>query len=100
VPEAFIVRYAAAAALLTLLASLWPPSAFAREGQNVAPFDRPSQTRRVVVGPSPSTHGEKKEVRCYTFAHVMVKEIDAGEVGDEQISLLPVAGRPTIRRAR
>lgn len=49
------------------------------------------QTRRVVLGPSQSTPGEKKVVRCYTFAHVMVKEIDAGEVGDEQISLLPIA---------
>jgi hypothetical protein len=35
-------------------------------------------------------HAGKKEIRCYTFAHVMVKEIDAGEVGDEQISFLPV----------
>jgi hypothetical protein len=87
----FIVRYAATAALLTVLASLCPPSASAREGQNVAPFDRPLQTRRVVVGPSPATHDEKKEVRCYTFARVMIKEIDAGEIGDEQISLLPVA---------
>lgn len=84
------MRYAATASLLAVLASLCPPSASAREGQNVVPFDRPLQTRRVVVGPSPATHGEKKEVRCYTFAHVMVKEIDAGEIGDEQISLLPV----------
>ena len=68
---------------MLLPASLCPPGASAREGQNVAPFERPSQSRRV--------HAGKQEVRCYSFAHVMVKEIDAGEVGDAQISLLPIA---------
>jgi hypothetical protein len=33
--------------------------------------------------------GKSKDVRCFTFAHLMVKEIDAGEIGDEQISILP-----------
>src|SRR5262249_7185545 len=74
------VRYATAA-LLVVLPCLLSPHASARQGQNEAPFDRPLQTRTV--------HAGKKEVRCYTFAHVMVKEIDAGDVGDEQISFLP-----------
>ena len=71
-----------------MLPLLMASAASAREGQNVAPFDRPLQTRLV--------HAGKQEVRCYTFAHVMVKEIDAGEIGDEQISLLPIAA-PTDR---
>jgi hypothetical protein len=71
-----------------LLALLCPSAASAREGQNVAPFDRPLRTRLV--------HAGKQEVRCYSFAHVMVKEIDAGEIGDQQISLLPIAS-PTDR---
>jgi hypothetical protein len=74
----FMPPYLAAVALFVLLAS----TASAREGQNAAPFDRPLQARTVHVG--------KKEIHCYTFARVMVKEIDAGEIGDEQISLLPV----------
>ena len=82
--------------MLAVLFSLCPPAASARDSQNVAPFDRPLQTRRVVLGPSPSTAGEKKEVRCLTFAHLMVKEIDAGEIGDEQISILPLVS-PTDR---
>jgi hypothetical protein len=53
----------------------------------MAPFERPLQTRSVVI----SRPLAKKTVRCHSFAHVMVKEIDAGEVGDEQISLVPVA---------
>ena len=79
--------------LLVLLAAVWglcPPPASAREGQNAAPFDRAQQTRRVTLRPSPATPGEKKQVRCFTFAHVMVKEIDAGEIGDEQISIQPI----------
>jgi hypothetical protein len=84
------VRSVAMAVMLMLLPGLGPPAASAREGQSVAPFDRPLQTRRIHVG--------KTEIRCYTFAHVMVKEIDAGEVGDAQISLLPIAS-PTDRPA-
>jgi hypothetical protein len=76
------VRYATAALLIVLPCLLSPPVS-ARQGQNEGPFDRPLQTRTV--------HAGKKEVRCYTFAHVMVKEIDAGEIGDEQISLVPIA---------
>lgn len=91
-----MMRSAGVAAMLAVLACVWSPTAFAREGQNTAPFDRPLQARRVILGPSSSGKDEKKEVRCFTFAHVMVKEIDAGEVGDEQISILPLAaaGRP------
>jgi hypothetical protein len=47
------------------------------------------QTRHVRAG--------ELEVRCYTYSRVMVKEIDAGEVGDQQISLVPItppADRP------
>jgi hypothetical protein len=77
------VRSVATAVMLILLAGLWPPATFAREGQNVPPFERPLQTKRVRAG--------KQEIRCHSFAHVMVKEIDAGEVGDAQISLLPIA---------
>ena len=76
------MRSVATAVMLILLAGLWPPATFAREGQNVPPFERPLRTKRVHTG--------KQEIRCHSFAHVMVKEIDAGEVGDAQISLLPI----------
>jgi hypothetical protein len=67
-----------------LLAAIGTDGAFAREGQSVAPFDRPQLTQRVKLG-------KDKEARCFIFAHLRVKEIDAGEVGDEQISVLPLA---------
>jgi hypothetical protein len=74
-------RLAAAIAVLVWLA---PSIASA-----AAPFDQPLQTRRVTLPGN-------KEVRCFTFAHLMVKEIDAHEIGDEQISILPLAS-PTER---
>jgi hypothetical protein len=80
---------------IALLACLCPGGAAARDGQNIAPFDRPQQTRQVKLGKS-------KDVRCFTFAHLMVKEIDAGEIGDEQISILPLTSpgaRPRCQAA-
>ncbi len=74
-------------AISALLACLCIDGALARDGQNMAPFDRPAQTQRATI----KQGDDKKEIRCFTFAHLMVKEIDAGEVGDEQISFLPVA---------
>ena len=82
------MRFERLVAVVALLACLCPNAAFARDGQSAAPFDRPVQTRHAAQG--------KKEVRCFTFAHLMVKEIDAREIGDEQISILPLAS-PTQR---
>jgi hypothetical protein len=78
------------AVVSALLTFHCPSAGFARDHQNEAPFDRPVQTRRVMLGPSQSMPREKKEIRCFTFAHLMVKEIDAREIGDEQISILPL----------
>lgn len=83
------MRRTAIAILVLLASSLYPSAASAREGQSAPPFDRPLQTRHVRAG--------ELEVRCYTYSRVMVKEIDAGEVGDQQISLVPItppADRP------
>ena len=83
-----MMRFERLAAVVALLAWLCPNATLARDSQNAAPFDRPLQTRHAAQG--------KKEIRCFTFAHLMVKEIDAHEIGDEQISILPIAS-PTER---
>jgi hypothetical protein len=67
-----------------------------------SPFDRPVQTRRVVLGPSPNSPGQQSVVRCATYAGFMVKEIDTAEVGDDQISVLALqspAERPVCQAA-
>jgi hypothetical protein len=78
-----VVRFACLVVVLVTLSSLGRLSAWAREGQNVAPFDRPLLDRHVLVG--------QKQVRCFSFGHFMVKEIDAGEIGDERIAIVPLA---------
>jgi hypothetical protein len=69
---------------------------------DASPFDRPLQTRRVTLGPSPNSPGQQNVVRCSTYAGFMVKEIDTGEVGDDQISVLSLASpdeRPACQAA-
>jgi hypothetical protein len=77
-----------AAVVLALLAC--PCLAQGAGADDTSPFDRPVQTRRVVLGPSPNSPGQQSVVRCATYAGFMVKEIDTAEVGDDQISVLPL----------
>jgi hypothetical protein len=55
-----------------------------------APFDRPIHVRRIATGRSESDPRQQNELRCFTYAHFMIKEIDHREVADQQVSLLPV----------
>jgi len=84
----------ASAAVLGLLACLCLVQG--ADADDAAPFDQPLQTRRVVLGPSPNSPGQQSVVRCYTYRGLMVKEIDTDEVGDDQISVIPLAS-PTVR---
>jgi len=89
-----------AAVVLALLAC--PPLAQGAGADDTSPFDRPLQTRRVVLGPSPNTPGQQSVVRCSTYVGFMVKEIDTAEVGDDQISVVPLqspAERPACKAA-
>ena len=93
------MRPAIPAALVVLACLSLPHGAHA---DATAPFDRPLQTRRVTLGPSPTAPGQQSVVRCYTYAGFMVKEIDTAEVGDDQISVLPLksqAERPACQAA-
>ena len=89
-----------AAVVLALLAC--PCLAPGAGADDTSPFDRPVQTRRVVLGPSPNSPGQQSVVRCATYAGFMVKEIDTAEVGDDQISVLPLQSpdeRPACQAA-
>ena len=89
-----------AAVVLALLAC--PCLAQGAGADDTSPFDRPVQTRRVVLGPSPNSPGQQSVVRCATYAGFMVKEIDTAEVGDDQISVLPLQSsveRPACQAA-
>jgi hypothetical protein len=95
-----MMRRGVPAVVLALLAGLCLAEGARADG--AAPFDQPLQTRRVTLGPSPNSPGQQSVVRCTTYAGFMVKEIDTAEVGDDQISVLPLQSateRPACQAA-
>ena len=73
-----------AAASLMLAAAL--PAAANYDG--APPFEKAADTKTVQLGPAATDPGSGKEVRCFYFPRLMVKEIDEGEIGDQQISYM------------
>jgi hypothetical protein len=57
-------------------------------------YDKPVKTVRVQLPPDPEVPRNRARVTCYYFARLMVKEVDLGEIGAEQLSILPLAGGP------
>jgi hypothetical protein len=57
-------------------------------------YDKPVKRVRVQLPPDPEVPQNRARVTCYYFARFMVKEVDLGEVGAEQLSILPLAGGP------
>ncbi len=66
------------------------------------PFDRPLQVRTVKTGKSESGPGLQNELRCFTYAQFMIKEVDHQELGDDQISIIPLApgAKPPCQTAK
>jgi hypothetical protein len=76
--------------------------AVAADYDGAAPFERALEVRHVAIGRAQTVPASNKEVRCFYFAPIMVKEIDEREMGDSQISYIPrKAGEatPACRRA-
>ena len=82
-----------AAAFLMLAAAL-PVAAANYDG--APPFEKAADTRTVKLQPAATDPGSSKEVRCFYFPSVMVKEIDEGEIGDQQISYILLGPGQTI----
>lgn len=77
-------------------ALLAAPSAWAASSL----FDPPMSTQKVVLPASKSTPNKTK-VTCRYYAHFMVKEVDEGEVGAAQLSVVPIdaaAPKPACQR--
>ena len=82
-----------AAATALLLSGLGFTAAAFGADPSRAPFDQPLQVQHVTLNPHATEPGEKKDIRCFSFPHFMVKEIDSGEVGDEQLSIIPLVSQ-------
>src|SRR2546423_7674014 len=79
-PRLAAVSFALAAAL----------PAFAASYDGEAPFEKAAETSTVKLGPSDAAPPAEKEVRCFYFPRLMVKELDEREIGDTQISYMIV----------
>ena len=79
-------RFALIGLALLCLAGLAAGSAEA------SPFDKPVKTTVLPLPPDPQNPTDKAQLSCFYFARFMVKEVDLGEVGAEQLSILPFSG--------
>jgi hypothetical protein len=63
-------------------------------------FDKPTQVARVPLSHDPQDPQAKARVSCFYYPHFMVKEIDLGEQGAEQLSIVPLVAttKPGCRR--
>jgi hypothetical protein len=86
----FLAGLAALGAVASATSSAAAPPAF---------FDKPAQVVRVPLR-NPDDPQAKAKVSCFYFAHFMVKEVDLGEKGADQLSVLPLSGtaKPPCRR--
>ena len=54
-------------------------------------FDTPAKTLRLPLAADPANPTDKVHLSCFYFPHFMVKEVDLGELGAEQLSFIPIA---------
>jgi hypothetical protein len=67
-----------------------------------SPFDRPLRVVRVPLPRDADNPSARARVSCFYFPRFMVKEVDLGEVGAEQLSIVPAPDQsraPVCQRA-
>src|ERR1700680_313976 len=80
----------AAALCVASLAALAAPPAQAASSM----FETPLATKKLTLPPT-NKDGNKTKLTCSYYPHFMVKQVDEGEVGAAQLSIVPVvAGAP------
>jgi hypothetical protein len=79
---------------------LWSMAALPLAALAGGPFDAPLQVRHVRLPPDPQNPNVKRQVSCFYYRSIVVKQVDHGEVGAERLALLPVlSGNATPCRA-
>jgi hypothetical protein len=78
---------------LTLLAAVILASLACLSGARASAglFDAPTKLVRLPLPADPANPEAKAQLSCFYFPHFMVKEVDLGEIGAEQLSLTPIA---------
>jgi hypothetical protein len=75
--------------VLAMLCALAAPLAFAKDAAGL--FDKPASVVKIPLAPDKLNPQAKPMLSCFTFKTFAVKQIDRGEVGAEQLSILPIA---------
>ena len=57
------------------------------------PFDSPLKTRNVRLAADPQNPKIKRQVTCFYYRSIVIKQVDYGEVGADRLALLPVLSR-------
>jgi hypothetical protein len=70
---------------LALILLAFPVGGFAAN-----PFDSPLKIRLVRLASDPQNPRVKRQVSCFYYLSVVVKQVDYGEVGADRLALLPV----------
>jgi hypothetical protein len=78
------MRAIALAMIACALPSLAPAS---------GPFDSPLKTRNVRLAADPQNPKVRRQVTCFYYRSIVIKQVDYGEVGADRLALLPVLSR-------
>ncbi|HEX7816939.1 hypothetical protein [Dyella sp.] len=54
-------------------------------------FDKPLRETHLPLPNNPNSPQAKPELSCWYYPHLMIKQVDIGEKGAEQLSMIPVA---------
>jgi hypothetical protein len=57
------------------------------------PFDSPLKTTSVRLAADPQNPKVRRQVTCFYYRSIVIKQLDYGEVGADRLSLLPVLSR-------
>lgn len=81
---------------------LGPAFALATAPVSTSLFDKPLQEKHVPLPKDPDNPQSRPMLSCFYYPHFMVKQVDLGEEGAEQLSILPLSkgqAEPSCRRA-
>jgi hypothetical protein len=57
------------------------------------PFDSPLKTRTAQLAADPQNPKARRQVTCFYYRSIVIKQVDYGEVGADRLALLPVLAR-------
>lgn len=86
--------------ITTLLASYAIAFGISAANAPAAFYDKPAKVVHLPLPRDPLNPDTKPVLSCFYYPHLMVKQVDLGEKGADQISIIPISGaQPACMRA-